>query len=224
MKRPTGREYSNEEKVFWMLQDNKEKVAKQASLLDSKESLDEIKETSNEEINKATAIKWGNRAMAYYHRILEEEGSLKDKFKWLASSEDFYRESLEHASGTEDTKFFADLHTEISKIRKEVYDTLDSTLSKISKQASTYTDQEMEQYYIEQHEMGDDPNGGGGHTVRDWNHSTTDYPKPEDLEKYKVRLDIMMNPSYRKHPFQDTPPYEVTWFFSQPSGSYNGDY
>ena len=89
---------------------------------------------------------------------------------------------------------------------------------------SVYSDREMEKYYTEQHELHDDPNGGGGFTPRDWNHSTTDFPKPQDLEKYKVRLDIMMNPSYRKYPFQDTPPYEVTWFFGMPSGSYNGDY
>ena len=96
--------------------------------------------------------------------------------------------------------------------------------TKTSKKASTYTDQEMEKYYTEQHEIADDPNQGGGFTPRDWNHSTTDFPKPEDLERYKVRLDIMMKPIHRKNPMQDTPPYEVTYFFGLPSGAYHGDY
>jgi hypothetical protein len=77
---------------------------------------------------------------------------------------------------------------------------------------SVYSDREMEKIYEEQHEMADDPNQGGGYTPRDFNHSTTDYPKPEDLERPKVRLD-------RWHE-NDTPipNYEVTWRLSAPSG------
>ncbi len=93
----------------------------------------------------------------------------------------------------------------------------------LDKKASTYTDQEMEKYYTEQHEIADDPNQGGGFTPRDWNHSTTDFPKPEDLERYKVRLDQLMKPIYRQNPFH-IPSYEITYFFSTPSGAYHGDY
>ena len=78
--------------------------------------------------------------------------------------------------------------------------------------ASTYTSDEMEKIYVDQHEMADDPGQGGGHTPRDFNNSTTDYPKPEDLERPKVHLD-------RWH---DTdlpiPSYEVTWYLGQPKG------
>lgn len=79
-----------------------------------------------------------------------------------------------------------------------------------SKQSSVYTDKEMEKIYVDQHEMADDPGQGGGHTPHDWNQSTTDFPKPEDLERPKVHLD-------RWHK-TDTPmaSYEVTWYLGMP--------
>jgi protein-tyrosine phosphatase len=79
--------------------------------------------------------------------------------------------------------------------------------------SNTYTDDEMEQIYDEQHAE-DLPggDGSGGNVYHDWNRSTTDYPKPEDTErKQKINLDLL-------EPTQ-TPPigsYEVTWFFGQP--------
>jgi len=49
------------------------------------------------------------------------------------------------------------------------------------KKSSVYTDKEMDKILTDQHEMHDDQNGGGGFTPHDWNQSTTDFPKPEDM-------------------------------------------
>jgi len=87
------------------------------------------------------------------------------------------------------------------------------------KEAQTYTNKEMEEFYTEQHEMSN--SSGGGNVYHDWMHDSRDYPKVPETPK--VRLDVMMNPVYRKFPFMDTPPYEVTWVFSLPQGEYHGD-
>ena len=78
------------------------------------------------------------------------------------------------------------------------------------KTSSVYTDKEMEEFYIEQHEYGD--SDGGGNDYHDWMSNTNDFPKPEDLERPKVRLDRWYD--------TDTPiaSYEVTYVFSLPKG------
>lgn len=81
-------------------------------------------------------------------------------------------------------------------------------------ESNTYTDDQMEQIYDEQHAE-DLPggDGSGGNVYHDWNKSTTDFPKPEDTQrKQKIQLDLL-------EPTQ-TPPiasYEVTWYFGSPA-------
>jgi hypothetical protein len=87
-------------------------------------------------------------------------------------------------------------------------------LNPIAKKAdSCYTDKQLEEQYTKQHEYSDDP--GGGFTPHDWNQSTSDYPKPKDLEVYKVRLDQLQKPIDRYYP-PGLPEYTVTQYLSLP--------
>lgn len=79
--------------------------------------------------------------------------------------------------------------------------------------STTYTDQQMEQIYQEQHEYSD--SGGGGNVYHDFSNSSTDYPK--EPGPYKIRLDLLNNPATRQFPL-DLPSYEVTWFTGMPQG------
>jgi hypothetical protein len=95
-------------------------------------------------------------------------------------------------------------------------------LELISKKAdSCYTQQQMEEQYTKQHEYSDDP--GGGFTVHDWPASSTDYPRPKDLEVYKCRLDQLLKPIYRNYP-PGLPEYSITQYIALPADEYYGDY
>ena len=80
--------------------------------------------------------------------------------------------------------------------------------------SNTYTDNQMEEIYDEQHAE-DQPggDGSGGNVYHDWNQSTNDFPKPEDTErKQKIQLDLLEDGT--------TPPiasYEVTWYMGTPA-------
>ena len=81
---------------------------------------------------------------------------------------------------------------------------------------SVYSDREMEEFYVEQHEYND--SDGGGNDYHDWMSNTNDFPKPENLERPKVRLDRL------DETIPVIPSYEVTWVFSLPKDEYHGDY
>lgn len=74
--------------------------------------------------------------------------------------------------------------------------------------SSTYTDEQGEEFYNEQHEMHDDQ--GGGNVYHDYNDDSRDYPKTPT--KQKVFLDRLTTP-----PNGVIPSYEVTWYFGQPA-------
>lgn len=99
----------------------------------------------------------------------------------------------------------------------DVFDILlsknDTEEEESKKNANVYTDREMEKYYTEQHEYND--SDGGGNVYHDWNQSTTDFPKPEDLANPKIRLDQLEKPVNRRY-YPGIGSYEVTWVFSLP--------
>lgn len=74
--------------------------------------------------------------------------------------------------------------------------------------SSTYTDEQGEEFYNEQHEMHDDQ--GGGNVYHDYNDDSRDYPKEPPHQK--VFLDRLTTP-----PNGVIPSYEVTWYFGQPA-------
>lgn len=89
--------------------------------------------------------------------------------------------------------------------------------------SSTYTDEQGNDFKNEQLYDGiddvpyvDKNNRDYPFGMRDMNDSSTDYPKPEDIEPYVVRLDILENPSYRLDPF-GIGEYNVTWYESLPA-------
>lgn len=83
-------------------------------------------------------------------------------------------------------------------------------------ESTTYTDEQMEKIYDDQHAedgLGDTP--GGGNVYHDWNQDTSQFPKVPG--PYKVRLDILQKPVDRRFPFQDTPPYDVPFYEGMPA-------
>lgn len=98
----------------------------------------------------------------------------------------------------------------------------------VSKQAgsysSTYTDEQGEEMYNEQHMNDTDCEPYVNHQERDYSWGYHDSPEntgqntpwAKDITPYVVRLDILENPAYRSDPF-GIGEYNVTWYESLPA-------
>ncbi len=93
------------------------------------------------------------------------------------------------------------------------FKSLQSAINKarMGRRGSAYTQQQMEEIYVEQHDMHDDPGGGGGWTPNNYNNSSTDFPSPKDMQPVQVFLDKL-----DKTKTPPIPSYEVSWAISTP--------
>lgn len=76
------------------------------------------------EIEKATALKWGARALAMF-QLLREKHTQRDKINTLLVGFDYYHEALEHAAMTENSSFY-------SALLKELQIALDHAIIKLT--------------------------------------------------------------------------------------------
>lgn len=83
--------------------------------------------------------------------------------------------------------------------------------ARMGRRGSAYTQQEMEEIYVDQHEMHDNTQGIGGFTTDEVTRSTTDYPMPKDIEPVRVFLDKL-----DKTKTPPIPSYEVSWWMGTP--------
>ncbi|MGH7974751.1 MAG: 2'-5' RNA ligase family protein [bacterium] len=90
--------------------------------------------------------------------------------------------------------------------------------------SSTYTDEQGEQFYNEQHNNDTDEEPYVNHDQRDYPYGMHDSPEntgmnigwPKDNTRAVVRLDTLENPAYRHDPF-GIGEYNVTWYMSLPA-------
>jgi len=91
--------------------------------------------------------------------------------------------------------------------------------------SSTYTDEQGEEMYNDQHMNDTDEEPYVNHDQRDYPYGMHDSPEntgfnigwAKDNQPYVVRLDILENPAYRSDPF-GIGEYNVTWYESLPAG------
>lgn len=79
------------------------------------EARQELQEKTMMDIERATAIKWGGRAVAAYSLAGESTG--EERTDWLRDAENYRQESLEHAAMTEDMEFLAQVIRDIDGVR-----------------------------------------------------------------------------------------------------------
>lgn len=86
--------------------------------LDLEKARDELAGKSMVEIERATALTWGGRAVASFQCSLEAK-SIHDRFKCFYEGENYRQEALEHAAMTEDRgKLVGEMHDEIEAVRR----------------------------------------------------------------------------------------------------------
>ena len=99
-------------------------------MLDVEKAREELKTKSMAEIERATAMTWGARAVASY-RLASEAKGLGERFRHFYEGENYRQEALEHASMAEDRgKLFLGIHEEVEKDRRSALDVLGSIRSR----------------------------------------------------------------------------------------------
>lgn len=99
---------------------------------------------------------------------------------------------------------------EVNNFLIKMFENKKACISRLTKQAgsysSVYSDEQGEQFFNEQHhnDVSEEPyvdhnNRDYPFGMRDMNDSTTDYPKPEDIEPYVCRLDQLQKPFFREY-------------------------
>ena len=94
------------------------------AILDIEKGLSELKTKSLVEIERATAITWGSRAVASFQLAMQASG-LTQRFRHFNEGETYRQEALEHASMAEDAgKLLLQVHDEIDGYRRRAGETL----------------------------------------------------------------------------------------------------
>ena len=89
-------------------------------MLDVEKALKELQEKSMADIERATALTWGARAVASY-RLAKESKSAIARFQHFYEAENYRQEALEHAAMAEDGgDLLRLLYDEIEQVRAEV--------------------------------------------------------------------------------------------------------
>lgn len=86
-------------------------------LLKADNQIEELRKQSIEDIERDTAITWGERALAAY-QIAGEKNDGEHRQRWLMDGENYRQESIEHAAMTADFDFVEALVGELDKARK----------------------------------------------------------------------------------------------------------
>lgn len=84
-------------------------------MLDVEEATEELRSKSIEQIERATATTWGNRAAAAFR--LAADSPAAERQRWLMDAENYRQESIEHAAMTGDFEFLRELHEELETER-----------------------------------------------------------------------------------------------------------
>lgn len=93
-------------------------------VLDVQKGIDELKQKSMVDIEKATAQTWGGRAAASY-QLATQAGETAQRMKHFYEGENYRQEALEHASMAEDGgKLLMQVHDEIADYRRRAADAL----------------------------------------------------------------------------------------------------
>ncbi len=95
-------------------------------MLDVEKALEELKAKSMAEIERATAMTWGARAVASYRLAAEAKG-LAERFRHVYEGENYRQEAFEHASMTEDRgKLLLEIREEVDRDRRRALDAVAS--------------------------------------------------------------------------------------------------
>jgi hypothetical protein len=79
-------------------------------------SKSELDEKSLKDIQKETAEKWADRAEDAYGKAIKEKS-----IKWLLDADEYFHESIEHSSLSEDLSTFEKIRAKLMPIRKEAF-------------------------------------------------------------------------------------------------------
>lgn len=86
-------------------------------MLDVEKALKELQATTMAEIERATALTWGGRAVASF-RLCARASEWEDRFRHFCEGETYRQEALEHAAMAEDgARLLGSLESEIGEAR-----------------------------------------------------------------------------------------------------------
>ncbi|MFO1535162.1 MAG: hypothetical protein ABR586_05810 [Thermoplasmatota archaeon] len=86
-------------------------------MLDVEKALKELRTTSMAEIERATALTWGGRAVASF-RLCSESTDWESRFRHFCEGENYRQEALEHAAMGEDWKgLLPQIEAEVNEAR-----------------------------------------------------------------------------------------------------------
>jgi hypothetical protein len=94
-------------------------IGRTLSLTKSEETAKELESKSLKDIQKETAEKWADRAEEAYKKAIAEKS-----IKWLLDADEYFHESIEHSSLSEDLSTFEKIRAKLMPIRKEAFDLL----------------------------------------------------------------------------------------------------
>lgn len=94
------------------------------AVIDVQKGLDELKQKTLVDIERATAQTWGGRAAASYQLATQADG-MAERFRHFYEGENYRQEALEHASMAEDGgKLLMQVHDEVEAYRRRAMEAL----------------------------------------------------------------------------------------------------
>lgn len=99
------------------------------AMLDLEKAMKELREKSILDIERATALTWGGRALASYH-LSRESSTPLERLQRFYEGENYRQEAMEHASMAEDGGgLMRGIHDEVEVERKAALEGLKRTLA-----------------------------------------------------------------------------------------------
>jgi hypothetical protein len=85
---------------------------------DFTKELEEVKDKSDKDIEKESAIRWAKLSVACFSLALEAKEEL-ETLNWVVRASDYYHEFLEHSVLSEDLEFMKELKMEVDNYRNQ---------------------------------------------------------------------------------------------------------